>query len=157
MKQKLKSRTVESHKEFKISLPGIFKHTPLAKLEEYISQLPDQKLIEEKKKNTLKQYPETSKDNLTRYVITSHKDEIHELRNKEWMGFHEQLKVIPTYIILQKASNIILNLDYDYYPNIPVEDDFRKLWSKSDDIQRDLEKFAIIDKTLQIMKTRPLK
>ena len=90
-------------------------------------------------------------------MINSHRDEVCELRNKEWMGFHEQLKVIPTYIILQKASNIILEIAEEYYPNIPFNEDFRKLWCESDDIVQDLDKFAIIDKTLQTIKTRPSK
>ena len=163
MKQKMKAKTKKikpNDKAFQINLRDFpFSDIPLTKLENYISQLPDQKRLEKYKKSFLKQYPKTPEEDVTKFLAMSNRDEIYELIKKEWDTFEKWLEAIPTFLTLQKASDIVLDFTEKNYPNIPNYDneDFRTLWSKSDDLVKDLDKFAIMDKALQTIKTRPLK
>ena len=83
-----------------------------------------------------------------------------EFKDKdEWDSYKKWLKVIPHYMILERASNIILNFEYENYSSTPIEDqddDFYKLFNNANDIAMNLDKFAIMIKTLQTIKKRPL-
>ena len=83
---------------------------------------------------------------------------LHYFMNKDerWNEYKNSLEDIPSYLILQKASNIV----FDYSDTKrPIEiswhdktDNFIILWQKLEDISNDLDKLVVIDKALKTIR-----
>ena len=74
----------------------------------------------------------------------------------QWIKYKETLKNIPSYLILQKASDLILDYAHEKRPIeiswFDKEDDFVELWQNMEQMSLDLDKMATIDKALKTVR-----
>lgn len=77
-------------------------------------------------------------------------------KDKQWDEYKKSLHNIPSYLILQRASDIAFNysdtkrpLEISWHDDT---DDFVILWKKLEYIGNDLDKLAVIDKALKTIK-----
>ena len=80
-----------------------------------------------------------------------------EIQNKQWNQYKKFLGSVPTYLILQKASDIVFAYSDTKRPItiswFDTTDDFVVLWQKLEQISNDLDKLAIIDKALKTIRS----
>ena len=73
-----------------------------------------------------------------------------------WKEYKKNLEGIPSYLIIQKASDLILeyaqekrSIEISWFDK---EDDFIELWEKLEQMSLDMDKIATIDKALKTIK-----
>ena len=76
--------------------------------------------------------------------------------DERWNKYKKSLEEIPSYLILQKASDIVFDytdtkrpLEISWHDK---EDDFVIMWQKLEQISNDLDKLAVIDKALKTVR-----
>ena len=79
-----------------------------------------------------------------------------EQQDTQWKEYKKKLDDIPSYLILQKASDLVLEYAHEKRP-IEIswfdrEDDFIELWQKLEQISLDLDKVTTIDKALNTVR-----
>ena len=76
--------------------------------------------------------------------------------DEKWQSYKKNLDEIPSYLILQKASEIVFGYSDTKRPHEiswhDKEDDFIVLWQKLESISNDLDKIAVIDKALKTVR-----
>ncbi len=75
---------------------------------------------------------------------------------EEWNKYKKSLDSIPSYLILQKASDFVLDYSHTKRPTViswfDRTDDFIILWQKLEQMSNDLDKLATIDKALHTIR-----
>ena len=73
-----------------------------------------------------------------------------------WKEYKKQLDDIPSYLILQKASDMVLEYAHEKRPKViswfDDKDDFIELWQKLEQMSLDLDKVTTIDKALKTVR-----
>lgn len=79
-----------------------------------------------------------------------------EKQDEEWNDHKKSLESIPSYLILQKASDFVLDYSHTKRPIViswfDTTDDFIILWQKIEQMSNDLDKMATIDKALHTIR-----
>ena len=77
-------------------------------------------------------------------------------KDEQWIKYKETLKNIPSYLIIQKASDLILDYAHEKRPIeiswFDKDDDFIELWEKLEQMSLDIDKMATIDKALKTVR-----
>ena len=79
-----------------------------------------------------------------------------EKEDEIWKEYKRKLEDVPSYLILQKASDLILEYSHEKRPIgvswFDKKDDFIEIWQKLDQMGLDLDKVATIDKALKTVR-----
>ncbi len=79
-----------------------------------------------------------------------------EKEDEVWKEYKKQLDDIPSYLILQKASDMVLEYAHEKRPKViswfDDKDDFIELWQKLEQMSIDLDKVTTIDKALKTVR-----
>ena len=79
-----------------------------------------------------------------------------EKEDIQWNEYKEKLDDIPSYLILQKASDLVLEYAHEKRPKViswfDDKDDFIDLWQKLEQMSIDLDKVTTIDKALKTVR-----
>ena len=77
-------------------------------------------------------------------------------QDDQWKEYKKKLDDIPSYLILQKASDMVLEYAHEKRPAeiswFDKKDDFIELWQKLEQMSLDLDKVTTIDKALKTVR-----
>ena len=77
-------------------------------------------------------------------------------QDEKWNEYKKSLDSVPSYLVLQRASSLVLDYAHEKRPIeiswLDKEDDFTELWRKMDQMSMDLHILAVIDKALKTVR-----
>ena len=81
---------------------------------------------------------------------------MNQKEDERWNQYKKSLEEIPSYLVLQRASEIVFDYSDTKRPLgiswQDKEDDFVILWQKLEQISNDLDKITVIDKALKTVR-----
>ena len=129
---------------------------PDQKISEYLARIPKSE-IEQIRKMILKEEPKLNQDQLQYRLALLFSKTINTMHDEQWSKYKKLLNDdIPSYLVLQKASSLVLDYSNEQRPIMiswfDKEDDFVELWGKLEQMCLDLHILATIDKALHTVR-----
>ncbi len=128
---------------------------PDQKISEYIARMPKSD-TEKTKKMILKEEPKLNKEQVQHRLALLFGKRINSMHNEKWHKHKEALKDMPSYLILQKASEIVFYYAHEKKPTVismsDDTDDFNIMWTQMDQMGVDLQVLSTIDKALKTVR-----
>jgi len=128
---------------------------PDQKISEYLARIPKSE-TEKARKMILKEYSKLSQDQIQYRLALLFGKKINAMHDEQWKEYKKSLENIPSYLILQKASDLVLDYAHEKRPKViswfDDKDDFIELWQKLEQMSLDLDKVTTIDKALKTVR-----
>ena len=128
---------------------------PEQKISEYLARIPKSE-TEKARKIILKEESKLNQNQIQHRLALLFGKRINVIHDEQWKEYKKSLENIPSYLILQKASNLILDYSNEKRPIMiswfDDTDDFIELWQKLEQMSLDLHVLSIIDKALKTIK-----
>ena len=144
------------YKKYHITSSLIIHGIPNQKISEYLARMP--KIDTEKaRRMILKEEPNLNQDHIQHRLALLFSKKINAMHDEQWKGYKKSLdEDIPSYLVLQKASNLILDYSNEKRPIMiswfDDKDDFIELWEKLEQMSLDLHMLSTIDKALHTVR-----